>query len=292
MEEKVTVSIIIPIYKGKKYIRQLINNIDENYKYMVSHGKNNVEMEIIFVNDYPKDILEYDAINCKNIRLVIINNNTNSGIHQSRINGLCKAKGEFVLFLDQDDYIESSFFYSQMEKIGNADMIIANGIDEFLEGEKIWFRTKKKQNMCKNKFYYLNHGNMIRSPGQCLIRKKSIPDDWKKYVLKNNGADDIMLWLMMLEEKKIFEINEEILYKHKYSGKNYSLDYKKMRKSEKEMVEVSKKSKILKKRTAKSYFRISYLRNTLLQGTVIEKIGAVILNIDKVLSIAFIRSFE
>lgn len=45
-------------------------------------------------------------------------------------------------------------------------------------------------------------GCAITSPGHCLIRKTSIPQLWKENILKNNGSDDLLLWLLMLEENK------------------------------------------------------------------------------------------
>lgn len=279
---KTIISIIIPFYKGSKYIEKILENVDNNYQYIISMGEKNLKLELVIVNDSPEEKIVYNKELYKSFKIIIENNVINSGIHQSRVNGLKKSNGQFVLFLDQDDNIEKSFCYSQIKKIGNADIIIANAIDELENGERIWFENKKKQEMSTKKKFYINIGNMIRSPGQCLIRKDSIPEEWKHYILKNNGADDLMLWLMLFENKKIFTINEDILYRHKYLGSNYSLDYKKMRRSEEEILQVSKKSEILKEKDIKSYLRVSYLRNTLIGGEFLDKIKAVLLNLDKI----------
>ena len=99
------VSIIIPIYKGNGYIESLLNKIEKNYQ------ESQKEIEVIFVNDYPDEEIiingQYD------FKIEVINNKVNQGIHQTRINGLKKALGKYILFLDQDDEISDFFIKSQ-----------------------------------------------------------------------------------------------------------------------------------------------------------------------------------
>ena len=95
------VSVIIPIYKGNGYIESLLNKIEKNYQ------ESQKEIEVIFVNDYPDEEIIVGSQHDFPIR--IINNEMNQGIHQTRINGLKKAIGKYILFLDQDDEI-SDFF--------------------------------------------------------------------------------------------------------------------------------------------------------------------------------------
>ena len=116
------VSIIIPIYKGNGYIESLLNKIEKNYQ------GSQKEIEVIFVNDYPDEEIIVGSQHDFPIR--IINNEMNQGIHQTRINGLKKAVGKYILFLDQDDEISDFFIKSQLEHIGDADLCIANGIME------------------------------------------------------------------------------------------------------------------------------------------------------------------
>jgi hypothetical protein len=61
-----------------------------------------------------------------------------------------------------------------------------------------------------------------------LIKKDSIPEFWMTHYLKENGTDDYLLWLLMFEEKKRFEVNMTPLYIHRYTGENLSLNKEKM----------------------------------------------------------------
>ena len=58
-----SISIIVPIYKGEKYINKIIQSVENNYSYCTANGMD-VKIEIIFVNDSPenwKEITEEEA---------------------------------------------------------------------------------------------------------------------------------------------------------------------------------------------------------------------------------------
>ena len=58
-----------------------------------------------------------------------------------------------------------------------------------------WYRTKAHQQLAWDLPTYLKVGTQIISPGQCLIKKKAIPEFWKTNLVRVNGADDYYLWL-------------------------------------------------------------------------------------------------
>ena len=93
------ISIIIPVYNSRKYLRKCLDSvINQTLK----------EIEIICINDASKDsskkILEEYSL--KDKRIKIINNVHNLGPSLTRNKGLDIAKGEYIGFVDSDDYIE------------------------------------------------------------------------------------------------------------------------------------------------------------------------------------------
>ena len=91
------ISVIIPFYKGNKYLtglKQSLENACISYE-----GK----VEVIVVNDSPNEKIEKTLIQSEKYDLVIVEHDVNYGIHKARVTGIGKAKGEYILLLDQED---------------------------------------------------------------------------------------------------------------------------------------------------------------------------------------------
>lgn len=230
------ISVIIPLYRGKKYLPDIMKMLLQN----LQEGKGSFEMELILVNDLPNEKIGYDDIGLqKRFPVILLTNQENRGIHYARVRGLSHASGEYVHFLDQDDRIENNFYISQLKRMQKEnDVIVANGIAEYASYKKLLYRYRFMQWTVRFVWFYTTFDCRIISPGQCLIKKSSIPDIWKENVLRHNGADDYFLWLVMLCQGKQFGINREVLYTHKYTSANASSDRETMRKSVEETLSV------------------------------------------------------
>ena len=112
------ISVIIPVYNVEKYLRECLDSVvNQTFR----------DIEIICINDGSTDgspaILEEYA--AKDIRIIIINQE-NSGQSVARNNGLKIAAGEYVAFLDSDDYMELNLCetaYQKAQQTG-ADIIM------------------------------------------------------------------------------------------------------------------------------------------------------------------------
>ena len=225
-------SIIVPIYKGKAYISGIIEQAELNY------ANSNCQIELIFVNDFPEEPLEdYDS---SKVDIVTVQTDINRGIHGARVEGLKYAHGEYVLFLDQDDYIYPEYVSAQLSTIGQADAVVCRA----LHGKQLLYNNSKKFENVVSKQYMSNTGNGILSPGQVLIRRSSIPEIWTETIINNNGADDYFLWLIMMAQNELFVLNQKVLFEHNLNGKNTSNDVYKMICSEKEMIEVLQRNRL------------------------------------------------
>lgn len=227
------ISVIVPIYYGKKYILNMVSMIQKNQNKL----NDNYQIEIIFINDSPEEQIELNEYvkdtDC-NVRLY--NNKENSGIHYSRVNGLKYANGEYIVFLDQDDAITENYFASQLKLIGSADVVVANGISQYANYNKILYKYGIMQWTVKHIWFYTKFDCRIISPGQCLIKKESIPKEWKENIIKKNGSDDYYLWLLMLQYNCKFVINRDKLYTHVFTNNNTSLNIEGMEKSVEEVL--------------------------------------------------------
>jgi glycosyltransferase involved in cell wall biosynthesis len=116
----VKVSIIIPVYNVENYIRQCLDSVA---------NQTLEQIEIICVNDGSTDsspqILEEYALKDERIRII---NKENNGTGAARKTGLDNAKGEFIAFVDSDDWVKLDAFEKLYKNIvsNNSDIVISN----------------------------------------------------------------------------------------------------------------------------------------------------------------------
>ncbi|MGL5623932.1 glycosyltransferase family 2 protein [Cetobacterium sp.] len=116
----IKISIIIPVYNTEKYLRRCLNSI-------ITQSLR--EIEIIVINDGSTDnsiqiLNEYVAID-KRIKLI---NKKNEGPSSARNKGLSQIKGEYVLQIDSDDWIEINYLEDMYTKAKseNLDIIVSD----------------------------------------------------------------------------------------------------------------------------------------------------------------------
>ena len=134
MEEKL-ISIIVPIYNVEQYLKRCVNSlINQTYR----------NLEIILVDDgspdkCPQICDEYAAIDSR----VKVLHKPNGGLSDARNKGLDIATGDYIMFVDSDDWIEINtckdiitYIYTQ-----NADVVVF-GLNSVYDTGKI-VKTKK-----------------------------------------------------------------------------------------------------------------------------------------------------
>lgn len=104
-------SIIVPVHNTEKYLTQCLDSIiNQSYK---NH-------EIIVVNDGSKG-------DCKSIvskyKSIIYLEQENQGLSQARNNGVKRATGDYILFLDSDDYLDSDLLWVLNKETQEEDII-------------------------------------------------------------------------------------------------------------------------------------------------------------------------
>ena len=128
MEEPI-VSVIIPVYNAEKFLKQCLNSvISQTLK----------EIEIICVDDGSTDntnaILK--AFSEKDQRITVIHQQ-NAGAGAARNNGLRRAKGKYLSFLDADDFFEKTMLERAVSKIeeDQAEFVVFR-CNQYLEDQK------------------------------------------------------------------------------------------------------------------------------------------------------------
>ena len=118
LNENIKVSIIVPVYNVEEYLRQCLDSL-------INQTLN--EIEIICVNDGSTDnslkiLEEYQQ---ENSRIKIINKK-NEGLGAARNSGMEHAKGDYIGFVDSDDWVDLTMFeklYNNAKKY-NSDIVM------------------------------------------------------------------------------------------------------------------------------------------------------------------------
>ena len=198
------ISVIITAYNAEKTIEKCLNSIlDTKYN----------DYEIILVNDGSTDntdkIIELFASD-----KIKYYKKENTGVADSRNFGIDKAKGDYITFVDSDDYVSSNYFE-------NIDKYINEGID-IIKRKAIIVKDNKEEKI-KGATFNVTTGedafNKLCFTDKYLdtlwsyIIKKSLFIDNNLYFEKGRFHEDFgLLPLLILKAKKMVSLDDYVYY--------------------------------------------------------------------------------
>ncbi len=208
----IKVSIIIPVYNVESYIVQCLNSL-------INQTLNDIE--IILVDDCSTDTSgticdEYAA---KDNRIVVIHNQKNIRQGLSRNKGIDIAKGEYIGFIDADDYIDSDFYeklYTAVE-INKSDISKTEAIKLHSDGRKIkqLNLNKKIRNGIKNKtplFLLFTHQHWT-----AIFKRDLLINNGIGYPDIRNAQDNVFLLHVNYFAKSISLVSDTFYYYRQHS---------------------------------------------------------------------------
>lgn len=156
MDNSVRVSILMPIYKVEQYLEKTLDSIfTQTYS----------NIEYVFVNDCSPDnslIVLEDTINKYGIdrdRYVIVNHQQNEGIAVSRTDCIANAKGDYIFFVDSDDWIENDAVEEMVAATGEGtvDIVGCDYMKDFMSGKTTYHHEDYAETCQENLFRCLNY---------------------------------------------------------------------------------------------------------------------------------------
>lgn len=194
--KNIKISVIVPIYNTEKFLRKCIDSII---------NQTLEEIEIILINDGSTDnshniCLEYTKKYPEKIRYV---NNRNIGCSATRNLGVKLAQGEYIAFVDSDDYIENTM-YEEMLLIAEKkekDIVISgiNYVD--IVNNKIKVEIPKP---LKNKYDFLLRENKITNPYNKIFKKNLIIKNNIIFPIDTHCVEDLVFcFKAVMSTKKI-----------------------------------------------------------------------------------------
>ncbi len=202
------ISVIVPVYNTEKYIGRCIESIQtQTYS----------NLEIILVDDGSDDnsfkvCCEYAE---KDSRIKVFHKD-NSGVSSTRNMGIEEATGDYIGFVDSDDYIEPEMYEDLLSNVKEKSMPICayHIVDENgkIIGKKSFDNFSNE--IMKDDFFILCENIMLNSPVNKLYETKVIKDKNIRFNTELSLGEDFLFVLDYIENIDRFKIIDKSLYNY------------------------------------------------------------------------------
>lgn len=226
------ISIIIPVFNVEKYLEQCINSVlQQSYH----------NFEVILVDDGSTDSSGSmcDSFAQKDTRVKVIHK-TNGGLSDARNVGIKYVSGEYIMFLDSDDYWDSSqcleFFVSKLRE--NKIDILTFRYKKYIESEKRYVECLPSVNeneinslFSKNEILraLLDHGLYLSSACNKILRTDFIKKNNLYFKVGITSEDIDWCARCMIYVKHILYMNIDCyVYRQRDYSISHNLKYKNM----------------------------------------------------------------
>ncbi len=216
-------SVIIPVYNSEKTIKRCIESITLQKR---------PDVEIIIINDGSTDGTESicKALQTEHNNLIYLYKE-NGGVSSARNLGLSVANGEFVMFVDSDDYVDNKCFYT-IDKYtqSNADFyqfgfsIVANElVKETCEFSECNMNTSEKE-------AFISEGiitRSINSPWAKIYKRKIIDKNKLRFCEELSVGEDLtFVFSFLLSAEKFERLADKIYFADIGNGESLSRKYR------------------------------------------------------------------
>lgn len=215
------ISLIVPFYNCEKYIEECI-------KSLINQDYDNIE--IILINDgstdLSREIAKRYAEKDKRIRVV---EQENSGVSVARNKGMELAKGEYIAFVDADDFIEKnyiSFLYGLITN-NNVDISVSLGIRKFDKyGREKKTKEQMQQSIILDKIKAteeLLYYNIGVQPFNKLISRNLINKNNIKFEESIAYGEDFIFNIDCFINANAVAVGDKIIYNYRVDNENSAM---------------------------------------------------------------------
>lgn len=228
--DKPLISVIVPIYNAEHFLEKCVHSIcEQTYK----------NLEIILVDDGSKDksleICNNLALNDKRIKVI---HKINNGAAAARNTGLKQASGDYIAFVDSDDYIDL-IMYEEMIKINqqyNCDIVMCdcykeNGSNRVIFTHNIRRGYYDKQKLLKEYFPTLLMTNSVDYPPTisnwvCLFKKSLLDSYNARYKEGMRFSEDLLFGSQaMYYANSFYYMKEQCFYHYRMNENSVTHTY-------------------------------------------------------------------
>ena len=212
---KILLSIVIPLYNQEKFVKlnaeKLIRQIS------------NQPIEIIFVDDGSIDDTssEINKLRINNEQQIILINQSNHGAYHARNQGLKKSRGEFVYFIDGDDFVTNEFvsvivpvlkqnyqkdlFVFGYDRVTMKGEVISEYFDRYNFPSNVGSISGRLYDVYVKKKYRLSNINVI-------YKSKFLRESLIEYPALYKGEDIVFIFKAFIGTNQIMFINKRLAF--------------------------------------------------------------------------------
>lgn len=213
--ENIKISVVIPVYNAAKFLPRCLDSI---------LGQDYSNLEIICINDGSKDesLSILHIYEQKDNRIKVLSQ-FNQGAATARNKGIKNATGDYISFIDADDYISQGLYSYFVQNVQNdmVDIFMFNGIVNnktmFFSEKNFYHPIRECQNVNYKEFYGIFYGN---SGVYNKIFKKSFLEENKFLFLQGNCFEDIEFWFKSLIAAKEVKVSFKNFYNYCFDNEN------------------------------------------------------------------------
>lgn len=214
------ISVIIPIYNVEKFVeRCILSIINQTYT---------KEVECIIVNDCTPDssmkIVERLVADYKGqIRFKLLNHERNKGIAAVRNTGLNAASGDYIIYIDSDDYCEQDMLEKMYTKAveEDADVIVADFWDTYPDKEI--YVAQQMPGINESYAKLLLQGKIVVAVWNKMVRRRLLIENDLSFIEGIDMGEDVLLTHRLFSLiPKVVHVPEAFVHYVKYNSKSYN----------------------------------------------------------------------
>lgn len=212
------VSIIIPLYNASAFLERCLLSVGtQTFK----------DWECILVDDGSTDesLSICERWTKRDSRFVVMSQ-SNRGVSVARNKALGVARGEWVAFIDADDWIDKDYLTKMTDNSENADLVVSGQLREFDE-KKVVYKPEKTEVWTLDsqhaiEFNKLNESFLLYAPHEKLYKMDVIKRNGLMFEVGCSYGEDLQFVYSYLNHVKVISAVAEALY-HYRMGRGESL---------------------------------------------------------------------
>ena len=218
------ISVILPTYKPGKYLRECLDSLAAQ-----TLDKNDYEV-IVVLNGcgepWMSEINEYITGSGSGVMFHLIHTD-DGGVSNARNIGIEKATGEYVTFIDDDDYVSAHYLESMLCKAA-PDTVVLSDSRAFVDGTGRWkdsYTPHRTYMRCApEKDQNLIHARAIFNGSWMKLLPKEMLRDGRFDKTLSVGEDDLFMFQCSRKIKKIEYASPEAIYYRRYRASSLTTE--------------------------------------------------------------------